>query len=118
MRELTKQLVQAAGLSNRIEHALYRQTGYGYHLLKKFPAVLLDPNGYVVIRNESALSQFNVSKTHITVPNGIKSLKGYQTFGRATKLRLRTVVNAKPVRKLDVNTERVLSQGAGFGSSP
>ena len=33
-------------------HALYRENGYWFHALKKFPGALFDNNGYVVFTSE------------------------------------------------------------------
>lgn len=43
-----KKLNQKWGVGAK--HALYREDGGWYHLLKNFPAALFDANGYVVSR--------------------------------------------------------------------
>ena len=62
-----------------VKHALYRETGDWYHLLKEFPAALFDKNGYIIFENEEEYIKnhgIQIGKgTH--VPKGISNLSGY-----------------------------------------
>jgi len=54
-------------------HALYRENGYWYHTLKKFPGVLFDANGYVVFKSETEYQNCSYIK-HGPDPNTIHVL--------------------------------------------
>ena len=63
-------------------HALYRENGTWYHVLKKFPGALFDKHGYVLFKSEedyrkcpSAL--MGEAKNWMNVPEGISSLPNY-----------------------------------------
>jgi 5-methylcytosine-specific restriction protein A len=51
-KQTGKELAKSWGLS--VKHALYRETGNWYHMLKKFPGALLDAEGYVVFESAEA----------------------------------------------------------------
>lgn len=130
MRAITKALLERSGLSGSVRHVLYRETGYDYHRLKDFPAALLDPNGYIRFASEKAFpSWLKRTKTHLYVPNGIKTIPGYSRFTSSTKKRIRALLAGQPARQgakrktavrvhgLGREMERNLSIGSGFGDS-
>jgi hypothetical protein len=65
------------------KHALYRETGDWYHVLKRFPAALFDANGFVRFESEADLKVPGISvskkkgKDWLSVPGGIATLPGY-----------------------------------------
>lgn len=63
-------------------HALYRQDGEWYHVLKRFPGALFDANGYVVFETEVEYRRcpgmsIGSEKNWTHVPAGISNLPGY-----------------------------------------
>ena len=79
-----KDLAKSWGLN--VRQALYRKTGDWFHQLTKFPAALLDENGYLTFADEQAFhacSHLRVGKDPhrhggwISAPNGIKTIPGY-----------------------------------------
>jgi len=65
------------------EHALYYKEGNWYHLLERFPAVLIDPKGYIRFETEAAYRSHpgvQIDPKHIHVSGGIQKLTGYQLF--------------------------------------
>lgn len=68
-------------------HALYCKEGNWFHLLKSFPAILIDPNGYISFRTKSDYenSTYLQVKDHIHVPKGISSIPGYIKFTKEEK---------------------------------
>jgi 5-methylcytosine-specific restriction protein A len=77
-----RELNQRWGVGAR--HALYRETGDWYHVLKRFPGALFDANGYVRLesRNDLEMPGVSVSKENgkdwLSVPGGIAALPGYR----------------------------------------
>jgi len=68
------------------DHALYYKEGNWYHLLERFPAVLIDPNGYIRFETEEAYRSHpgvQIDPKHIHVAGGIQKLVGYQPFSDA-----------------------------------
>jgi 5-methylcytosine-specific restriction protein A len=65
----------------KAQHALYREDGRWYHVLKHFPGALFDAHGYIVFqtehefRNSSYLSIGD--EVNISHPNGISAIPGY-----------------------------------------
>jgi 5-methylcytosine-specific restriction protein A len=63
----------------RAQHALYREDGRWFHLLKRFPAALFDANGYIVFKTKD--DYLNNDSLQITqalhVHRGISSMRGY-----------------------------------------
>ena len=61
------------------KHALYREDGGWYHLLKRFPAALFDANGYVTFetKNDYLKSGHLQITQALHVPRGISSMPGY-----------------------------------------
>jgi Domain of unknown function (DUF3883) len=81
-RITAKKLVQQWGL--QVKHQLYRKDGTWYHLLKDFPAALLDENGYVIFKTREAFEHcpgVTASKTDdknwANFAEGISSLPDY-----------------------------------------
>jgi hypothetical protein len=76
-----RELNQRWGVGAR--HALYRETGDWYHVLKRFPAALFDANGYVRFESRTDLEMHGISvskgngKDWLSVPDGIAALRGY-----------------------------------------
>jgi hypothetical protein len=66
------------------KHALYRETGDWYHVLKRFPAALFDANGYVRFESGTDLEVPGISvsqkrgKDWLSAPGGIAALPGYR----------------------------------------
>jgi len=62
-----------------VEHALYRETGTWYHLLKFFPAALFDKNGYIIFETEEKYinnAYLQIGK-ELSIPKGISNIPGY-----------------------------------------
>jgi len=60
-------------------HALYIHTGHWYHKLKRFPAALLDRNGYVRFESEEVYLNcpyLQIGK-EVSVPGRVSSMPGY-----------------------------------------
>jgi hypothetical protein len=60
-------------------HALYREIGDWYVLLKRFPGALCDKNGYILFKSESdyrSCPYLQIGK-EISVPLGISKIPGY-----------------------------------------
>ncbi len=71
-----KQLCQEWGLD--VKQALYSEWGNWYNKLKKFPAALLDANGYYIVNSDEELNITGIKVTkEINIKNGIASLPGY-----------------------------------------
>ena len=81
MRRITaKKLVEKWGIPT--EHALYRETGDFYNILKRFPGALCDIDGYILFQTEEEYrsNQYLViidKNNHTHVEGGISSLPGY-----------------------------------------
>lgn len=63
-------------------HALYREDGTWYHVLKRFPGALFDAHGYILFGDRTALLNcpglaMGEDKNWINFPNGISGLPGY-----------------------------------------
>lgn len=76
-----------------VKHALYRESGDWYHVLRKFPAALFDASGYVRFETRTDLMDtlgITVSKEEgkdwIWVPDGIATLGGYVKKVEAERL--------------------------------
>jgi len=62
-----------------VRHALFSRTGNWYHRLRRFPAALFDPEGYVLFETEEdylSCSQLSINQD-IWVPRGISSIPSY-----------------------------------------
>ena len=79
----------AAQINNSLnlgaEHSYYYKNGTWYHVLKQFPAVLIDSNGYVTFETEDVyLStegiKISPNTNQVHIPSGIASITGYQPF--------------------------------------
>ncbi len=84
-----KQIASRAGLN--FEHVLYRRTGDWYHILEKFPAALLDENGYIPFQTEVDYKSFvndsvndkvreNRDTKTLIVKDGISRFSEYLSF--------------------------------------
>ena len=71
------------------EHGLAAKKGYfskngiPYARPDSFPAILFDPDGYVIVNDESSMRNnpyINVGK-RVSIPGGISSIPGYVTCG-------------------------------------
>jgi 5-methylcytosine-specific restriction protein A len=66
-------------------HALYRENGYWFHALKKFPGALFDSKGYVLFKSENEYLNCSYIKhgpdpnTIHVIPN-LSSLPSYVPF--------------------------------------
>jgi 5-methylcytosine-specific restriction enzyme A len=63
-------------------HALYREDGTWYHVLKKFPGALFDAHGYVLFESREDYRNcpgalMSEAKNWMNVPAGISNLAGY-----------------------------------------
>lgn len=61
----------------------FSKTGVPYARPDSFPAVLFDPDGYVIVNDESAMRNnpyINVGK-RVSIPGGISSVPGYVICG-------------------------------------
>ena len=81
-----KAVITGEGLRNKYKIAAvqgrYRENGYWYHPLNRFPGVLFDANGYVLFETESQYENCAAVKkgpdpNHIHVSGGIASLPFY-----------------------------------------
>jgi hypothetical protein len=72
-----RQLLSAWGIPAR--HALYHNEGKWYHRLERFPAALLDQNGYVVFTSKEAYleSKYLRHGKHLNVRGGIRQIPEY-----------------------------------------
>lgn len=66
-------------------HSLYREDGTWYHVLRDFPGILFDKNGFVRFIDYEEFSQCEDIKVYpekdqLAVPKGINSIAGYTTF--------------------------------------
>lgn len=66
-------------------HSLYREDGRWYHVLKKFPGVLFDKNGFVLFGSQIEFAdckelRIYSEKDQVVVASGISSIPGYVTF--------------------------------------
>lgn len=64
------------------QHALYREDGLWYHVLRQFPAALCDAHGYIVFRSEDEYKHspgvsVGETKNWTHVAGGIATLPGY-----------------------------------------
>jgi hypothetical protein len=78
-----KQLCAKYGLD--AEHSLYRSDGTWYHVLKQFPGILFDKNGFIRFSNHEdfaacAALKVYVDTDQVAVPDGISKIPGYTTF--------------------------------------
>ena len=83
-----KQIIGVLDL--KVEHGLYRDNGYWYHHLKKFPGILADAEGYVVFETQKAYQE-NEYLQHaqtLHVKNGISSIPGYVVFTEEQQFKL------------------------------
>jgi hypothetical protein len=62
-------------------HALYRETGNWFQLLKRFPGALFDANGYILFETKQDYEQCELLQKgkELGVPHGIASIPGYVT---------------------------------------
>jgi hypothetical protein len=61
------------------KHALYRETGNWFQLLKRFPGALFDANGYILFETRREYEQCEALQIgrELGVPRGIASIPGY-----------------------------------------
>lgn len=61
-------------------HALYHKEGSWYMPPLRFPAVLIDPDGYVVFQTEEQFQgcQYLRIGERVHVPDGIRQIPGYK----------------------------------------
>jgi 5-methylcytosine-specific restriction protein A len=74
-------------LGLKASHALYREDGIWYHHLERFPGILFDANGYLIINSEDEYKshpEFRLTKA-LTVKGGISHFKGYIEFTKDQK---------------------------------
>ncbi len=65
------------------EKGYYSDTGIPYQKPAQFPAVFFDPNGYLIVRDESSMHSnphINVGK-QVSIPGGISRIPGYVKCG-------------------------------------
>jgi len=70
-------------LNLNAEHSLYNTPGTWFHLLKRFPAVLIDAGGYIHFTTAQDYRSFigiRLSATHTHISGGIANLLGYHPF--------------------------------------
>jgi 5-methylcytosine-specific restriction protein A len=62
-----------------VKHALYRENGDWYHLLKYFPAALFDKNGYIIFNTDEEYisSRYLQIGKELHVPEGIANIPEY-----------------------------------------
>jgi len=74
-----------------VAHALYRKSGDWYHILKEFPAALLDEGGYIKFETPESYNNFvadgdksgiyqNIQTNTLTIRDGISAHKTYNPF--------------------------------------
>lgn len=78
-----KQLCKIYGLT--ASHSLYREDGKWYHILKKFPGILFDRNGFVLFESREEFLDCEALKAspetdQLHVADGISTIPGYTTF--------------------------------------
>lgn len=74
-------------LSIGARHALYGEDGKWYHPLRKFPGVLFDKNGYLIIAtNKDYHNNRQLQHSHdLHIRDGISSIHGYIPFSDEQK---------------------------------
>jgi 5-methylcytosine-specific restriction enzyme A len=65
------------------QHALYREDGTWYHVLKKFPGALFDACGYILFQTQHDYEtcpgiSVALETNSMHAPNGINTLPGYR----------------------------------------
>ncbi|MBL9213983.1 MAG: hypothetical protein JNG83_00765 [Opitutaceae bacterium] len=100
-----RQLSQKWGVD--AAHVLYHHKGAWYHVLRRFPAALFDPQGYVRFETEEQyLSAPQLKRRkHLHVTGGIRSLPGYQ-WGQAPAAPL--AVDLNPPKRTSSTVYRIL----------
>jgi hypothetical protein len=78
-----KQLCAKYGLD--AEHCLYRADGKWYHVLKQFPGILFDGNGFIRFSNHKEFSDCAEMRIYpdtdqVVAPEGISNIPGYIGF--------------------------------------
>ena len=106
-----------------VKHALYRETGDWYHILKEFPAALFDKNGYIIFENQNAFINDPAIQIgeRVHVQKGISNISGYVRIIEngdiqeiSKELNLETGVNERiPEGKMEtyrksIKTERII----------
>jgi hypothetical protein len=68
------------------KHALYREDGYWYMRLERFPGALFDPNGYVLFETEQAFITCPYlrvgQRVHVTIRGRRASISQIPTYRR------------------------------------
>ena len=80
-QRIGSRLLREHGLACR--KGYFSKDGVPYQKPVEFPVALFDPNGYLILRNETAMRAspyINVGK-QVSVPGGISSVPGYHTCG-------------------------------------
>lgn len=100
-----RQLAHEWGLE--VRHALYHHAGYWYHVLKEFPAALLDPHGYVRFPTEAAYRRERHLRhgKHLHVDGGIHALPGYR---RVATPSAPAAIDLTPARRAAGTAYRIL----------
>ena len=65
------------------EKGYFSKTGVAYAKPSRFPGVLFDPDGYLMVKDEPSMREspyINVGKA-VSIPGGISSVPGYVTCG-------------------------------------
>jgi hypothetical protein len=78
-----KQMCAKYGLD--AEHCLYRADGKWYHVLKQFPGILFDKNGFIRFSSHKEYSGCAAMRVYtetdqVVVPQGISKIPGYTSF--------------------------------------
>lgn len=96
-------------LNLNVPHALYREDGIWYHHLERFPGILFDSGGYLIIQdNNEYINHTSFRRTKaLSVKNGISNIQGYIKFTEDQKNLLKianifenTVIEEQVTRKL------------------
>lgn len=84
-RNKAAQLSKIWGLN--VKQSRYSDWGNFYGLIKSYPAILLDSNGYLYLESPAALdvSGIKIGK-RINVPDGISSLRGYVRMAHGDRM--------------------------------
>jgi len=112
-RITAKKLIKKWGIP--AEHGLYRETGDWYNILRKFPGVLCDINGYILFQNKKEYIDhpditIKEEHNHTIVKNGISSISGY-VRGKSLDKSDDEIINAEMVVQTCKISQSIIENG-------
>ena len=112
-RITAKKLIKKWGIP--AEHGLYRETGDWYNILRRFPGVLCDINGYILFQNKKEYIDhpdiiIKEEHNHTIVKNGISSISGY-VRGKSLDNSDDEIINAEMVTQTCKISKSIIDNG-------